>query len=280
MRNLCVILFVLLATSMVAQKPKWVDNTPQELNHTYKFVEVISYATDIASAREEAKKKLASNEQLLRTVQVNVETGKLREVVQTVTNGKMSETIRDKVDVQMSVSGKKFDLQAYPIDEYVTQEQGMVKMHTLYMVAVEDNPVFDRTYLTTNYGASPIVMSVIPGLGQWYKGSKVKGICMFAAEAAAVAGIIICSNEASTAEKNIKLQPKFAKHYEDKKSNWETGRNICIGAAAAIWIYNIIDAAVAKGARRVEVKPAGHSYVSLTPALDKNYAGLALTYNF
>ena len=101
-----------------------------------------------------------------------------------------------------------------------------------------------------------------------------------AAEAAAVAGIIICSNEASTAEKNIKLQPKFAKHYEDKKSNWETGRNICIGAAAAIWIYNIIDAAVAKGARRVEVKPAGHSYVSLTPALDKNYAGLALTYNF
>jgi hypothetical protein len=123
-------------------------------------------------------------------------------------------------------------------------------------------------------------MSIIPGLGQWYKGSKVKGICMFAAEAAAVAGILVCANKATDAEKKIKLEPKYAKHYEDKKSDWETGRNICIGAAAAIWIYNMIDAAVAKGARRVEVKPAGHSYVSLTPALDKNYAGLALTYNF
>ena len=103
---------------------------------------------------------------------------------------------------------------------------------------------------------------------------------MFCATAAAVAGIIICNNEANTAEKNIKLEPKFAKHYEDKKSNWETGRNICIGAAAAIWIYNMIDAAVAKGARRVEVKPAGRGYVSLTPAVSTDYAGLSMTYNF
>ena len=279
-RHLLTILFALLATTMVAQKPKWVDNTPQELNHTYKFVEVVSYASDIASAREEAKKKLASNEQLVRTVQVNVETGKLRKIEQTVVNGKMNETIRDKVDVKMSVSGKQFDLQAYPVDEYITQEQGMVKLHTLYMVAVEDDPVFDRTYLTTNYGATPVVMSIIPGLGQWYKGSKVKGVCMFAAEAAAVAGIIICANKANDAEKKIKLEPKYAKHYEDKKSNWETGRNICIGAAAAIWVYNMIDAAVAKGARRVEVKPAGRSYVSLTPALNTDYAGFSLSYNF
>ena len=279
-RHLFTLIFVLLATTVVAQKPKWVDNTPQELNHTYKFVEVVSYATDIASAREESKKKLAANEQLVRTVQVNVETGKLRNVEQTVTNGKRSETIRDKVDIRMSISGKQFELQAYPVDEYITHEQGMVKMHTLYMVAVEDNPFFDRTYLTTSYGATPVVMSVIPGLGQWYKGSKVKGICMFAAEAAAVAGIIICNNQANTAEKNIKLEPKFAKHYEDKKSSWQTGRNICIGAAAAIWIYNIIDAAVAKGARRVEVRPAGGSYMSLTPSLNTEYVGLSLSYNF
>ena len=180
----------------------------------------------------------------------------------------------------MSTTGETYKLQAYAIDEYSTNEGGMVKLHTLFMVAVQDKPTFDRTYLTTNYGATPVVMSIIPGLGQWYKGSKVKGVCMFAAEAAAVAGIIICANKANDAEKKIKLEPKYAKHYEDKKSNWETGRNICIGAAAAIWIYNMIDAAVAKGARRVEVKPAGRSYVSLIPALDKDYAGLSLTYNF
>ena len=174
MRNLCVILFVLLATSMVAQKPKWVDNTPQELNHTYKFVEVISYATDIASAREEAKKKLASNEQLLRTVQVNVETGKLREVVQTVTNGKMSETIRDKVDVQMSVSGKKFDLQAYPIDEYVTQEQGMVKMlvDEFAHLPEQDADDFMMSVIPTQASRKTsmlILISTPKGMNQFYK---------------------------------------------------------------------------------------------------------------
>lgn len=275
-----IIVLVFLATTMVAQKPKWVDNTPKELNNTYKFVEVVSYATDIVSAREEAKKKLASNEQLTRTVQVNLETGKLRNIEQNIINGQINETIHERVDVQMHVSGKQFELQAYPVDEYVSHEQGMVKLHTLYMVAVEDNPVFDRTYLTTNYGATPVVMSIIPGLGQWYKGSKVKGICMFGATALGAAGALVCENQRNSYIKKIKEQPKFAKEYEDKKSSWETGRNICIGATAAVWVYNLIDAAVAKGARRVDVQSASRNHFTMAPFANSEYTGFSLTYNF
>ncbi|MBR0038347.1 MAG: hypothetical protein IJP70_12025 [Bacteroidales bacterium] len=280
LRDICFVLLGLLSTTLVAQKPRWVGNTPQEMNHTYKFVEVVSYATDIASAREEAKKKLASNEQLTRAVQVNVESGKLRNIEQTVVNGQMNETIRDQVDVRMQVSGKQFELQAYPVDEYVTQEQGLVKMHTLFMVAVEDHPVFDRTYLTTSYGVAPVLMSVVPGAGQWYKGSRVKGICFFAAEAAAVSGMLFCENKCSSYERKIKETPKFAKQYEDKKSNWETGRNVCIGAGIAVWVYNVLDAAVAKGARQVKVKPAGENRFGMVPTVGPDYAGLSLTYNF
>lgn len=277
----CVMLFGLLTIviTAMAQKPKWVDNTPEALNNTYKFVEVVSYATDIASAREEAKKKLASNEQLVRTVKINVETNKLRNLEQTVVNGQLSETLRDRVDVQMQVAGKQFSLQAYPVDEYVTSKNGLVELHTLFMVAVADNAMFDRTYLTTSYGFAPVAMSIIPGLGQWYKGSKVKGICMFAAEAAAVAGVIVCANKANSFVNKIKMQPKFAKQYESKKSNYETGRNICIGAAAAIWIYNIIDAAAAKGARRVKVKPADGG-LSLMPCISDDCTGVSLCYSF
>ena len=283
MKKISIVLSALLLTvlTITAQKPKWVGNTPHELNNSYKFVEVISFGSSYEGARMDAKQQLAMNEQLLNAIKVNVETGMKTHEEETIVNGKANAKYKEEVDIKMSTTGETYKLQAYAVDEYNAGRQGgLIKLHTLYMVAVQDKPTFDRTYLTTNYGATPVVMSIIPGLGQWYKGSKVKGICMFAAEAAAVAGILICNNEANTAEKNIKLEPKYAKHYEDKKSSWETGRNICIGAAAAIWIYNMIDAAVAKGARRVEVKPAGRSYVSLTPALNTDYAGLALTYNF
>lgn len=276
-----VVFMLFLSVAAIGQKPKWIGNTPHELNSSYKFVEVISYGNSIEGARMDAKKQLAINEQLQNAIRVNVETGIKTHEEETFKNDKESSLYHEEVDIKMSTTGETYKLQAYAVDEYnAGYEGGMIKLHTLFMVAVQDKPTFDRTYLTTNYGTTPIAMSIIPGLGQWYKGSKVKGICMFAAEAAAVAGIIICNNEANTAEKNIKLEPKFAKHYEDKKSNYETGRNICIGAAAAIWIYNMIDAAVAKGARRVEVKPAGHNYVSLMPTLNTDYAGLVLTYNF
>lgn len=282
MKKISIVLSALLLTvlTITAQKPKWVGNTPHELNNSYKFVEVISFGSSYEGARMDAKQQLAMNEQLLNAIKVNVETGMKTHEEETIVNGKANAKYKEEVDIKMSTTGETYKLQAYAVDEYNAGRQGgLIKLHTLYMVAVQDKPTFDRTYLTTNYGATPVVMSIIPGLGQWYKGSKVKGICMFAAEAAAVAGILICNNEANTAEKNIKLEPKYAKHYEDKKSSWETGRNICIGAAAAIWIYNLIDAGVAKGARRVEVKPAG-GYFSMTPAVSTDYAGLSLTYNF
>ena len=278
---LSLVTLILVTTSASAQKPKWVDNTPRELNSTYQFIEIVSKGSSLESARFEAKDLLTDNAQLKEGVRINRKTQRRTDIDKSrVNGGKLQETKRDQIVVDMTVDGEKFDLQANRIDEYYKRSDGVYELHTLYQVATSEDPIFDRTYLTTDYGFTPVVMSIIPGLGQWYKGSKVKGICLFAAEAAAVAGILVCANKATDAEKKIKLEPKYAKHYEDKKSDWETGRNICIGAAAAIWIYNMIDAAVAKGARRVEVKPAGHSYVSLTPALDKNYAGLALTYNF
>ena len=247
-RRSLVAVLLLIAVTAMAQKPKWVGNTPHELNNSYKFVEVISFGSSIEGARMDAKQQLDMNEQLQNAIKVNIETGTKTHEEETIVNGKANAKYKEEVAIKMSTTGETCKLQAYAVDEYDAGRQGgLIKLHTLFMVAVQDKPTFDRTYLTTNYGATPVVMSIIPGLGQWYKGSKVKGVCMFAAEAAAVAGILICNNEANTAEKNIKLEPKFAKHYEDKKSSWETGRNICIGAAAAIWVYNMIDAAVAKG---------------------------------
>ena len=103
---------------------------------------------------------------------------------------------------------------------------------------------------------------------------------MLASEAVAVAGIILCDNQGASYNKKAIEQPKFAKQYSSKASNWETGRNICIGVAAGLWVYNIVDAAVAKGCRRVIVKRADGGGLSLAPFGHPQGAGLSLAYRF
>jgi len=269
-----------LCITVFASKPKWVGNTPKELNNTYHFVEVVSYGQDINTARMDAKLQLAQNEQLRRAVMVNVESGKLSNINQKIVNGEMTETIDNHVEVGMKVSGKEYKLQAYAVDEYVERSEGQVKLYSLYQVGVSNNVTFDRTYKSTSYGATPAIMSVIPGLGQIYKGSTIKGIAMFAGVVGCAGATLYCENMRSDYKNKMKEQPQFAKDYNTKANNWETARNICIGATAAVWVYNIIDAAAAKGARRIIVNRATGSNLSIHPTASLTDFGLAMTYSF
>ena len=74
-------------------------------------------------------------------------------------------------------------------------------------------------------------------------------------------------------------QPKFAKEYSNKASNWETGRNISIGVAAGIYLYNIIDAFVAKGKTHIVFK-ASETSLHFTPDVSPYSAGVCAVFNF
>ena len=281
-KKLAIIVIAVCYTNICAfgGKPRWVNNTPKELNSTYRFIEVVSYGNSISSARMEAKQQLAQNEQLRRAVTVSVNSGNRQKIDQQIVNGNMVETINNDITIDTKISGQQYRLQAYPVDEYVEQTGGGIILHTLYMVGIADRVVFDRTYKSSSYGAGPAIMSIIPGLGQIYKGSTLKGIAMFAGVAACAGGALFCENERADYKNKMKEQPEFAVSYNNKKKNYETARNICIGAAAAIWLYNIIDAAAAKGSRKIIVKPASGQYLSLHPVATPSAAGVSLTYNF
>ena len=270
---------MLISLTAQAQRPKWVNNTPQELNNTYRFVEVISEGTSLTDARQDAKLKLAQDEQLQKAIRVNVESGLMSKYGETIVNGKEKDTYSDESYVKMTSEGETYRLQARVVDEWQAGRRGgMLKLHTLYMVAVTDNPQFDRTYLSSNYGTAPVFMSIIPGVGQIYKGSTVKGVCMLGGVAACGIGALLCENQRKDYKNKMMEQPEFAKEYSNKKKNWETARNICIGAAAAVYLYNLIDAAIAKGARKVNVKRS-NSRLSFYPTISLDGAGVALTYN-
>lgn len=272
--------FCCISIACQAGKPKWVGNTPKELNNTYHFIEVVSYGNSISDARMEAKQLLAQNEQLRRAVMVSVNTGNRQNVEQQIVNGNMVETINNNITIDTNISGQQYRLQAYPVDEYNEKTNGQIKLYTLFMVGVADRVVFDRTYKSTSYGAAPVIMSIIPGVGQMYKGSTVKGVCMLGSVAALGLGALLCENTRSDYKNKMKEQPDYAKDYNTKANNYETARNIFIGAAAAVYVYNLIDAAVAKGTRRIIVEKAHGRNLAIRPVVNLDNAGILLTYNF
>lgn len=269
-------------TDCYAQKPKWIGNTPRELNDTYKFVEVVSTGSTLELARQNAKEMLEDDTQLQEGIRIYRKTKNNTIIDKIRVNGShLQATKKQHIEVETTVDGEQYELQAIKVDEHSSISDGIVVLHTLYMVALCGEPVFDRTYLTTSYGATPIAMSVIPGLGQWYKGSKIKGISMFTAEAVAVAGIIVCDNQKASYIKKAKEHYKFAKQYSSKADQWDTGRNVCIGVAAGVWIYNMVDAIVAKGARRVIVKRIDEEGFTMAPfAAPNGGAGVSFAYRF
>lgn len=175
------------------------------------------------------------------------------------------------------------------VDEYweeVVTDFGDHEYHYYALYAVSSDggmkPDFDRFEVTRSYGALPAVMSIIPGVGQLYKGQKLKGSLMLGGAVLCAGGVILCENRRSYYETRIIEQPKFAREWSEKRDNWQTGRNIALGVTGALVAWSIIDAAVAPGATRIKISPS-HSFAFHPAALPTPNSvgfGVSLAINF
>ena len=143
------------------------------------------------------------------------------------------------------IDGGIVDVLATKYDEYWEQVYypggSRYRCYALFGVADVAAPDFDRLTFTRKYGARGLVRSMfIPGWGQMYKGSTVKGVCILGGEALLAGGIIVAENLRSSYVKKMHEQPKHQQTYNTKADNWENVRNGFIGAAAALYVYNIV----------------------------------------
>jgi hypothetical protein len=278
-RCLTVVILLVVVANAFGQKPRWVDNTPRELNHTYRFVEIVSQGNSLESARMLSIANLKTNESLQEGIRVQ------RKTQETITRNKVFHNNglkiqkHDHIVEDIVIDGEPFHLQALRVDEYYTYNKGVYTLHTLFEAATCDNPVFDHADKTEYYGIAPAFMSIVPGLGQLYKGQTLKGVSLFAGTVACAVGAVFCEDQRKDNVSKMKgsMQPQ---QYKTRATNWKTGRNVCIGAAAAVWLYNVIDAAAAKGTRRVIVRRAGTASTAFVPVILPDGAALSLTYNF
>lgn len=189
-------------------------------------------------------------------------------------------------DAKVSIIGKDLNVvsehhlivKSRIIDEYVIHTE---KGYTVYLlVQTAKNPEYQYESISISDEYKVGVRAFIPGMAQIYKGSKYKGYTLIAAQALSVASIILCESQRSVYHSKSIEQPKFAQIYSNKASNWETGRNISIGAAVGIWIYNIVDAFVAKGRKRVVQSNDDLTEFNITPQITPEITGVTFAYSF
>lgn len=104
----------------------------------------------------------------------------------------------------------------------------------------------------------------VPGVGQMaFKNDYLKGSLILTTEAASIAAIVVCdiqqgsykskADMAITAEDRISLMKK--------SDNFGTARNIMVGVAAGVYLYNVLDVILAKP------RPSRHS-LAISPYID------------
>jgi hypothetical protein len=122
----------------------------------------------------------------------------------------------------------------------------------------------------------------VPGMAQIYKGSKVKGGLIIGGEALGVAGIVTCFSMKATNEKWFEesFSVKDKQYYADRADMWQNIGWGCVAFTAALYIYNIIDGAVAPGQKHIQLGKKSYNYAIAPVVSTRGDLGLAMRLNF
>lgn len=262
-RSIC-LLFALLAICVGSAqtrnqiKPRWINNTPNSSNENYYFVNLHSDASSsLATCRAAILKELTANVE--RVDKVSVQENYEEYSKTTYRNGNISESSQDNYDLKLHIEGSPRPIRYRRIDDYQgrSKESGRTCYYALYAVERFGRSAdFSDIRVTSKYGATALALSIIPGCGQFYKGAYFKGGLMLGGCAALAGGVIFTEHTRADYASKIKQthNTDAIRTYTNKRNHFATARNICIGAAAALYLYNLVDAIATPGARRVVVK--------------------------
>ena len=235
------------------KKPAWTSGYFKELDNTY-----------IETVKGEGPTESAARDNAANTIvqRRNLTTGQTVKV--TVTDGKLTTS-----------GGELINVKARIVDEYTERDGNLFYVYLLVQTAKNVDNDFELVNVTDAYPFS--ARCLVPGMQQLYKGQTAKGVAFIAGEVACVGGIIVgeslradYSNKAA-AEHNARNKTT----YIDNANTMQNVRNICIGAAAAVYVWNVVDALVSKGNKHVVL-----AHASLAPYASGSGFGLALNYSF
>ena len=255
-------------------KPHWIHKLPKPTNNSFNYELDLSMASSLDETREKSLAGLIANSGFENGVVVISDYESKIIDSQVLENGEIKNIQSEDIEINSHIQGNEIQLHVKEIAEYWERDaSGTYHLTKLYAKSTsKDTPSFDSTTPTSKYGVRGLWRSmIIPGWGQFHKGSYVKGGLMLGGTAVLAAGVIFTEGQRADYNKRIYQthDVNMIRRYQTKRDIFATSRNICIGAAAALYLYNIIDAIAAPGAERIVVKRSdarGNNYV-LAPSV-------------
>lgn len=157
------------------------------------------------------------------------------------------------------------------------------ELDELYAISEKDiTPVFDNFKVTRKYNGIPVALSLVPGLGQIYKGQAAKGYVILGAEVVFCSAIVFGEIYRNYFIRQGKKDPQYYASWKSKSNTLQTLRNVGIVFASATYLYNILDAAFAKGAPHVIISRPDNKPLDMVfyPGISTGNFGVTLSITF
>lgn len=243
-------------------RPQWMHRLPNPTNSSFIYKTVSTSSFSLDEARKQTVIDLIDDAGMKSGVAIVSDHTSREHVSQVWENGRLTERITNDLETNTRAKSDEMTLHASLIDEYWTKDNtGTYHLTRLYAKSeLGRMPLYDNVVLTTKYASDPAVwgLSLLPGAAQMYKGSYLKGGLIMGGTVALAGGLVVFESLRQSYLSKISQthSADIKKAYNSNAGNCATARNICIGGLAALYIYNLIDAYVAPGARRIIVTPS------------------------
>lgn len=246
--------------------PEWMRRVPSSEFSDITFVTVKLSAISYDDALYLSKGRLA--EMLPTSWSISTEGMVSQSDTITVSSADRMKVSSDQISyLKVTAKGEPTMLKCQLVDDFtsgkIDNSSGYKDYAFLYQVAQNQESKLYSTSLTTNYKGAGVWRSlIVPGWGQMYKGSYVKGGFMLGGTLVMGTGAVVSEvmRNSLTRQWYSSKDDTFRYYTARKIETVETSRNILLGLTAACYIYSIVDAAVARGGRRVIIEPNRISY--------------------
>lgn len=266
---LTVVLALVGLASFAQEKPNWVYNKPTPTNNTYLYVVESAYG----KTEQEAKNNAIA--EVFRSTAMRIG--------QPFDSGEINEALQSGKDYHLIAS--QYNIPINKVCEYTEIQSNGYKVYVLCQVAATGNIMVQWTDFRNCDsqhidGMAVLKSALLPGLGQFHKGQTAKGACFLAGEAVSVAGIVVGQSMRHTYinKMNSTNNASQKKLYADRANIFTTVRNISIGAAAAVYVWNVLDAMISKSNHNNSLSYGNPFH--LTPVMTDESVALSLSINF
>ena len=268
-------LFVTLVIALISiasfaqEKPSWIYSKPKPANNTYIYDVEWGMGKTAREAENEAFAKVfrfAANR-----------------IGQPFESNEINRALQSGTDY--TVISSQYNIPIYKVCEYPEKNGGEWTVYILCQVASAGNIAvqwsdFNQCDRQSVDGMAVLKSALLPGLGQFHKGQTAKGVCFLAGEALFVGSAVVAQSQRHIYinKMNNTNNATQKKLYADRANTFTTVRTISIGAAATVYVWNVLDAFISKSHHNRDL--SYENPLHLTPVITDESVALSLSINF